>query len=174
MGDKPKLVTSKDVSLKPKPKRVESLANYEPLDEELDIREQELELEEQELRYRSKVRAGLTGGQIVLLIVVVLIVVAAVAVIIYLVSQQSNFNPGPSNFGNVGESCVSKPCASPLVCEGSICRGVLGSPCLGSNCSTGYVCFNNQCFVGQFGRCQSATDCQPGLTCSQATCITAP
>lgn len=165
--------TSRTVKLKPKPTITEPLGSYDQGGDDLDLREQELEIDENAFRSQPKSKRGLTGGQIALIIIIIVIIIAAILVAIFFLTQNT-FNPGTSNFANVGQDCTSMQCASPLVCEGGICRGPLGSQCFGSNCATGLSCCNGQCRGAIFSRCTTNTDCCSGLICSQATCITAP
>jgi hypothetical protein len=173
MDDMRRLRRSTDVRLKAPPP-VTPYERVEEDDPELDIEEQELELDEENAILAPKPRGGMTIGQLVALISIVLIALAVVIVIIYLATRTTSANTsGAALTAGLGESCSTKSCTPPLICQSSTCVGDLHGPCTTpGTCRSGLTCTNNQCTANLGQMCSFSSDCAPGLVCSsQQICV---
>jgi nitrate reductase NapE component len=113
-----------------------------------------------------------------LVIVAIIVIVLAVAVVGYLLYKDKIIfapaTPTTTIVAELGQSCTTLPCASPLICQGGVCVGQLHGPCSSNaTCVTGNTCFENQCLGGPNQRCDTNSDCEPGLVCSTNTCVAA-
>jgi hypothetical protein len=163
---------SSDVHLRQKPYEVEPLGTSGADEEELVIREEEL-LEEAALTEPS--RRSYTGLIIAWIVLgIIILVVIGVGLYLFYRSRQQTISNQPPTTANLGESCTTLPCVSPLLCETGVCKSDLNGPCFGNpTCRQGLVCVSGQCLGGLFQTCENNIECDPTLVCLQGRCIQA-
>src|SRR5574338_171904 len=125
-----------------------------------------VKVDEKETKLKKRRNGWIIFGIIAFIIVVIIIVI-----VLYLLLRPQ---PTPAPIvATIGESCVSLPCVSPLICEDQICKSGQNGPCPGGNgqCIQGKVCDNGQCKSGFNEPCTSNSDCATGLLCVVDKCI---
>lgn len=166
-------LTSRDTHLRVGPHPVTPLGSSSVYDEEI------AEAEDEQLLdvglSAEEVKSTSTAVTFFVILTVIVIVLAAAIVVYLLYKDKIIFAPTvPTTtiVAELGQSCVTLPCASPLICQAGTCVGQLHGPCTSNaTCVTGNTCFEQQCLGGPYQRCDTNSDCEPSLVCATNTCV---